>query len=223
MLEYTDRPRARFPAATGMTIVVAAAIGLAPAMAAAQGGRSRVSYDVEYSVAGSLLDPNCTSTGTDVLTGTLVGLEPVPPHEPKVYVGTLRRVTSIGLCGSRTNPNGNEVVCSMNITGSGSADVMLTIEADGQGAWLKYLDERGRWEPLLPPRRPGPSQSSVTGTCDPAEMAGLQAEYDEGQTAGSPSGQPLEILRFPPSRYPETYAPRPPESIWTLKVIARRP
>lgn len=209
-----------------LTIAVtlaAIAIGLTPAAAAAQGGQKKVSYDVEFTVQGSLLDPNCEAAGTDVLTGTLVGLEPVPEDEPQVYVGTLTRSTNITLCGSRTTPRGDEVVCSMEITGKGFADVMLTVEPGGQGAWLQYLGDRTAWTDLLPPRPQGPSQSVVRGTCDPVEMAEVQAAYDEGDTAGSPSGQPLEVGSFPPSRYPATYPPRPPVSLWTLKVLAGRP
>ena len=41
---------------------------------AAQGARTRVEYDVEFSTLGSLLDRNCSATGTDILVGTLVGI-----------------------------------------------------------------------------------------------------------------------------------------------------
>ena len=39
----------------------------------------------------------------------------------------------------------------------------------------------------------------------------------------SPSGQPIEVKALPPPGYPHTFAPNPPVSIWTLKVLARRP
>ena len=111
-------------------------IGLSPATAAGQGGRTKVSYDVELSTRGSLLDPNCTATGTDVLTGTLVGMEPALPDEDNEYVGTLTRSTRISICGSRRNAAGIDFVCNMSITGNGFPDVMLTIYADGRGGWL---------------------------------------------------------------------------------------
>jgi hypothetical protein len=198
-------------------------VSLWPATAAGQGERVRVSYDVEFSLPGSLLDSNCPSSGTDVLTGTLVGMEPPVPHEPNVYVGMLRRATQISICGSRTTTSGSEVVCGINIAGSGFADVRLTVEADQRGAWLQYLDDRSPWAQWLPPRPAGPATSTVTGTCDPAEMAELQREYDAGETAGSPNGQPIEVLALPPSAYPFTFQARPPESIWSLKVLRRRP
>jgi hypothetical protein len=206
-------------------VVVLAALGrsgLLPAPAMAQSNGNRVSYDVEFSVQGSLLDPNCTATGTDLLSGTLVGLEPVPSHEPAFYVGTLTRTTRITLCGSRRTPQDEEVVCTMEITGRGFADVVFKVEADSAGAWLQYVEDRAEYANILPPPPTGPVTSTVTGTCDPEEMAELQADYDGGQTAGSPNGQPIELPRLPRSGYPLTFPPRPPVSIWTLKVLARR-
>lgn len=208
----------------GAACAVAAAWGcLAPVTAAGQGQRTKVSYDVEFSTLGSLLDSNCPASGTDVLAGTIVGFEPAAPHEPVEYVGTLTRTTRISICGSKTTPRGDEVVCSIDITGNGFADVILTVEADSAGGWLKYLGNRASWSALLPPRPAGPVRSTVTGTCDPAEMAQLQRDYDAGQTAGSPSGQPIEITALPPSSYPFTFQAQPPVSIWTLKVLRRRP
>jgi hypothetical protein len=193
------------------------------AAAAGQAAPTKVSYDVELSTLGSLLDRNCTATGTDVLAGTLVGLEPAEPDEDNEYVGTLTRTTRITICGIRRNASGEDVVCSMSITGNGFADVVLTVYAQGRGGWLKYLTDRAGWAHLLPPPPVGPVNSVVNGTCEPAEMAELQADYPEGQTAGSPSGQPIEVAGLPTTGFPVTFPPRPPESIWTLKVLARRP
>lgn len=215
------------PATLRWTVALAATtICLLPQAASGQGGRggqTRVTYTVEFTTAGPLLDRNCTATGTDVLTGTLVGFEPAPPDEPNEYVGTLKRTTQISTCGSRTNASGNEVVCTFNITGSGFADVVLTIEPGQRDGYLQYLTDRVQWTALLPPRPAAPSSSSVTGTCDPAEMAQMQGDYDTGSTAGSPNGQPIEVPSLPPSSYPFTFAPNPPQSIWTLKVLSRRP
>ena len=202
--------------------VAAALVCLVPATAAGQ-GRTRVSYDVEFSTLGSLLDPTCTATGTDVLTGTLVGEEPPLPDHPSVYVGTLTRSTRISICGVRRTTSGEDVVCSIDIAGNGFADVMLTIETGSVGGWLQYLDDRTAWAALLPPPPSGPVNSRVTGTCDPAEMAQLQSDYDAGQTAGSPSGQPIEVPALPPPGYPHTFQANPPISIWNLKVLRRRP
>ena len=199
---------------------------LLPVTAVAQGNPVRVEYDVEFSVQGSLLDANCAASGTDVLRGTLTGYEPVKRHEPKVYVGMLTRTTRINICGSRTNPTtGTDVVCSMNITGDGSPEVMLTIDPDRPEGYLQYISDRAPYAALLAtlPRQLGQLISQVTGTCDGAEMAQMENEYDEGQTAGSPSGQPLKVTSFPPPSYPFTFSPSPPVTIWTLKVLRRRP
>lgn len=198
---------------------------LLPLTAVAQGNPGRVEYDVEFSVGGSLLDANCASSGTDVLVGTLTGYETAERDEPKVYVGMLRRTTRINICGTRRNATtGTDVVCSMNITGDGSPEVMLTIEPGEREGYLQYISERAPYASLLAtlPRQLGQHITQVTGSCDPTEMAHIQNEYDNGQTAGSPSGQPIEVPSLPPSAYPFTFSANPPVSIWTLKVLRRR-
>ncbi len=196
------------------------------AAAGAQGQPTRVEYDVEFSVQGSLLDANCAASGTDVLAGTLTGYEPASGAQPNVYVGKLVRTTRINICGVRRNPTtGTDVVCSMNITGDDTPEVMLTIEPGQRDGYLQYISNRAHYAALLAtlPRQLGVYLTAVTGTCEPAEMAQLQAEFDKGQTAGSPRGQPIEVPSLPPLRYPHTFAPNPPVSIWTLKVLRRRP
>lgn len=188
----------------------------------AQAGRTRVEYDVEFSTLGSLLDPTCSGAGTDVLTGTLVGFEPAARNDSNEYVGTLTRFTDITTCGTRRTPAGEDVVCSINIKGQGLADVELKIEAGQRDGYVKYVD-RADWRGSWPPRPSATPRSTVTGTCDPAELAQLQTEYAEGSTAGSPSGQQIEVPSLPPRSYPFTFAHNYPRSIWTLKVMRRRP
>jgi hypothetical protein len=202
---------------TAAVLWVVAALPLA-----AQGGRTRVEYDVEFSTLGTLLDRNCTAAGDDVLVGTLVGYEPALPDDPNEYVGTLTRFTNITICGTRRSTSGTDVVCSINIKGKGLADVELRIEAGQREGYLQYVD-RSDWRGTWPPRPSATHSSTVTGTCDPAELAQLQSDYDEGQTAGSPNGQPIEVPSLPPPRYPFTFAHNHPRSIWTLKVLRRRP
>jgi hypothetical protein len=209
-----------------MKIATTLLVASLPLTAVAQGNPGRVEYDVEFSTLGSLLDPNCAASGTDVLVGTLTGYDSVGGRSaPKVYVGMLTRTTRINICGSRTNATtGTDVVCSMNITGDGSPEVMLTIEPGREG-YLQYISDRAPYATLLAtlPRQLGQHVTQVTGTCDPAEMAQMQNEYDRGQTGGSPSGQPVEVKSLPPRSYPFTFSPNPPVSIWTLKVFRRRP
>jgi len=203
-------------------LAVSGFAGLVTHGAGMQRGRTRVEYDVEFSVLGSLLDRNCAASGTDVLVGTLVGFEPAPPDEPNEYFGTLTRFTFISHCGERTTPSGNEVVCNYNIRGQGLVDVELTIEEGNRDGYLKYVN-RASYGPRWPPRPSAAESSVVNGTCDPADMAQMQNDYKGGSTAGSPDGQPIEVPALPPSGYPATFAPNPPRSIWELKVLRRRP
>jgi len=210
-----------------LSLAAVAAAAFTPGTAAAQGNRTKVTYTVEFRTSGALLDANCTATGTDVLTGTLVGFEPPLPDEDNEYVGTLTRTTRITTCGTRRNAAGIDGVCSINYVGNGFADVMFTLHEGQRGGYLQYIPNRAAWSALLPPRPSGPTNSVVTGTCDPAELAQLQSDYDGGQTAGSPSGQPLEVPGFPPLRprpsFPLVFPPSPPNSIWTLTVLDRQP
>ena len=210
-----------------LSLAAVASASLTAGTAAAQGNRTKVTYTVEFRTTGALLDPNCAATGTDVLTGTLVGFEPALQDEDNDYVGTLTRTTRITTCGTRRNAAGVDAVCSITYVGNGFADVIFTLYEGQRGGYLEYLSDRSAWAALLPPRPAGPSNSVVTGTCDPAELAQLQSEYDQGQTAGSPSGQPLEVPGFPPlsprPSFPFAFPPTPPLSIWTLTVLDRRP
>lgn len=210
-----------------LSLAVVAASVVTPGTAEGQGNRTKVTYIVEFRTTGALLDANCTATGTDVLAGTIVGFEPPLPDEDNEYVGTLARTTRITTCGTRRNAAGVDVVCRINYVGNGFADVIFTLYEGQRGGYLQYIPNRAAWSALLPPRPAGPTNSVVTGNCDPAELAQLQSDYDAGQTAGSPNGQPLEVTGFPPLRprpsFPFAFPPTPPQSIWTLTVTDRRP
>lgn len=209
-----------------LSLAAVATSSFTPTIAAAQGNRTKVTYTVEFRTTGALLDQNCTAAGTDVLTGTIVGFEPPLRGEDNEYVGTLTRTTRITTCGTRRDVAGEDHICSINYVGNGFPDVMFTLY-EGGGGYLEYITNRARWATQLPPRPTGRVNSVVTGTCDPAELAQLQTEYDQGQTAGSPNGQPLEVPGFLPLSlrplFPLTFAAKPPESIWTLTVLDRRP
>jgi hypothetical protein len=222
--------RGGWRAMTVLCSILSLAVAMAsftPRTAAAQGNRTKVTYTVEFRTTGALLDPNCTSTGTDVLTGQLVGFEPPAANDDNEYVGTLIRSTRITTCGTRRNAAGIDNVCSINYVGDGLADVVFTLYEGGRGGYLQYVPNRAAYAAMWPPRPVGPGQSIVTGTCDPAELAQLQSDYDQGQTAASPNGQPLEVPGFPPlsqrPTFPLTFPPAPPKSVWTLTVTARQP
>ncbi len=230
LLNNANRKNSRRDLAVACSLLSLAAVAAAsfmPRTAAAQGGRTKVAYTVEFRTTGALLDANCAATGTDVLAGTLVGFEPPLRGEDNEYVGTLTRTTRITTCGTRRNAAGIDSVCSINYAGNGFADVMFTIHEGRRGAYLEYFTDRAAWAALWPPRPVGPVSSVVTGTCDPAELAELQSDYGTGETAGSPNGQPLDVPGFPPlsprPSFPLTFRPAPPVSIWTLTVLDRQP
>ncbi|MEZ4588902.1 MAG: hypothetical protein R2909_21225, partial [Gemmatimonadales bacterium] len=122
--------------------------------------------------------------------------------------------TDVNVCEVRTLPPGDRFVpCNINIQGRALVDVVLELEAFGRGAYLQAQDTGV-----------AVTHSSVQGSCDPAEMAQWENDYFTMSTAGSPDGQPIELFGLPSAApYPQTFAAKPPESIWTLKILARRP
>jgi hypothetical protein len=209
-----------------LSLAVVATVLLTPNAVAGQGNRTLVTYTVEFSLT-VVNDPNCPSAGTDVLRGTIVGYEPRLPNEDNEYVGRLTRTTRMTTCGVRRDAAGLDHHCSINYVGDGFADVIFTIYEGQRGGYLQYLTDTTSWAPLLPPRPSGPEQSKVTGTCDPAELTQLENEYDQGQTAGSPNGQPLAVEDFPPlslqPKFPVAFPGVPPESVWSLTLLDRKP
>jgi hypothetical protein len=191
---------------------------LDPGPASAQSGQVQVSYDVVFSTTGAHLSGPagvCTSSaGKDQLSGTIVGEEPAPAHEDIIYKGRLIRDTDVTFCYVGTNPSkpDEHFTCSVNVKGRAEVPVEFKLYADNRGGYLQAQDTAVR---VL--------SSSVTGNCDPPEMAEWQRDYGLGSTAGSPDGQPVEVPVMPRALFPKTFPPDPPKSIWTLTVLSRQP
>jgi len=177
-------------------------------------------YDVEIFTTGSFSQfsrPGC-STGSDRLTGQLTGDEPTTTVDEVAATGILQRTTGISFCHYKRLANGEDVLCNIDLTGSGSFRIELTIyPEDRRGGYMHSTV-------VLP------QTSTVIGSCDSAEMADLERDYPTGSTAGSPDGQPIEdeFSRDPPFyangviRLPVgTYPPMPNSMGWTLRVLRR--
>jgi hypothetical protein len=199
-------------------VVVALLLLHLPGATSAQPGQVQVSYDVEFSTTGADLggSGSCgAAVGYDKLSGTLMGWEPAPAHEDNTYYGDLIRDTNVTFCYVATHPNKPDEAynCLVKITGRARVPVEFDMYADGRGGYLRAQDTGVTV-----------MSSSVTGTCDPSEMAQWQRDYGTMSTAGSPDGQPVEVSALPRiGPFPRTFPPRPPRSIWTLKVLGRRP
>lgn len=176
-------------------------------------GKVQVSYDVEFETTGPWENRGCSAVGgSDKLTGTISGNEPISVNQSNDYHGTLKRVTKVEYCGIRTLPSGEGKDCLTSIAGSGWFDVVLEVQA-ARGGYLKVK------------KAPGQMVSTVSGDCDPAEMVQLKIDYGSGITAGSPNGQPIAIdvrdsLRVRNLPYRAT---RPGDGDWTFKVVRRLP
>jgi len=199
----------------------------------AQKQKVQVSYDVEFSMPGTMMyaGVHCpTGVGFDKLTGTIMGLEPADAHENNVYEGILTRTTQLSFCYEAASAGAPDQFRACSVTIKGKADGWFRFElyGDKRGGYLQLIDKPVKVY-----------SSSVTGTCDGAEMAEWQTKYGEMATGGSPDGQPINIVTMPRiGPFPKVFAPlpRPTQALtgssgpsageagtWTLTVRGRRP
>ncbi|HEY9383509.1 MAG TPA: hypothetical protein VIP80_08320 [Gemmatimonadales bacterium] len=207
------------PALVLGSFVVAAA---APARWSAPGAPMKYEVQLAYTgYTGLAESSDCRAmvdtAGYDSLTGTLTGIEnPAEPDEDVVYTGTLGRVTRIDYCQTRPGRSSDQVVwCKAKLTGAASMNVELTVYGeDGNGGWLKAKPARA------------PDSVKVQGSCLQADMDSIKADYPNGESAGSPDGQPIAepvalklvlqgIRRLRQGYFP----PDPPRTAWGLRVV----
>jgi hypothetical protein len=126
-------------------------------------------------------------------------------------------------CHVRPNPTPDQVVhCVARLTGAARMRVHLEVYGEeGRGAWVKA-------EPDSVP----PDSVKVRGDCEPGYMEEIRLDYPSGESAGSPSGQPIAesedsarigrwffVNHLAKLREGITFPARPPETAWSLKVI----
>jgi hypothetical protein len=75
--------------------------------------------------------------GKVVLYGILSGSEADAGSDDIQYTGTLQLDIDMDICSVERLPNGEDRVCGMRVTGSGSVDVTLDIYYDGRGGYVK--------------------------------------------------------------------------------------
>jgi hypothetical protein len=114
------------------------------------------------------------------------------------------------------------VQCLAHLTGSARMNVELEVYGEeGRGAWVKADSAPGSPAAV----------ETVTGNCTAADQAVMAEEYPDGASAGSPSGQPIAENDINPmfkngkARLPAggNFSPKPPETLWGLKVIRKVP
>lgn len=190
-------------------------------------------YQVEFRTTGyggEMSGPDCkvNPNGFDVLQGIVAGREAVPSGDDVRYRGTLGRMTSMDLCGTKgkRGPGDDELVwCAASLVGVASMKVQLDVAGDaGRGARLS-AEPDGSW-----------FTGSVQGSCETADMKEWEKEYPGGESGGSPGGQDIDEstgalprlfanghARLTPNT---TFIPRGTNnggntSGWTMKVLAK--
>lgn len=216
---------------SGSFILTIAAGATAAALMAATAPRAPAAYEIELRMTGYtglLSSPGCDaitdSTGYDVLTGIVrTQDETTDPMEDLTYTGTLTRSTKIDYCLVKPAPTEDQVKeCVAKLTGGALMNVEIEVYGDhGRGAWVKAEPVTGT--PFAPP--------TVVGDCKPDDQDEIKQDYPSGESAGSPSGQPIAENPANPmfvnghARLPSQgfFPPKPPETAWSLKVIRKLP
>ena len=178
--------------------------------------------------------PNCAvnTTGTDSLTGNLIGAEISTPGEDIEYTGILKRVTAMDICETKgrhrpADIDDEQIWCEATLAGSATMRVSLTVYGESdRGAWLKTKPDTGT------------ATSMVSGNCAAPTMANYRTAYPGGSGGGggSPDGQAIEdafgTVKFVANGVGRLrvglYPPEPtqtlagsPQSGWALQVIRK--
>jgi hypothetical protein len=165
----------------------------------------------------NLTDPN----SHDVLTGVVREVE--GGDDEVQYAGTLTRSTRMDYCLARAAPTADQAKwCVARLVGGALMEVSITVYGEaGRGAWVE-----------AEPKVPSPfAPATVTGDCEAADTDEIRDDYPSGESAGSPSGQPIEENPRNPMygagggrlREGSQYPAKPPQTLWSLKVIRAVP
>lgn len=192
--------------------------------------RAPAAYEVELRMKGygglistAWCDAHADTNGYDVLTGVVRGVETEEEGDDVTYRGTLIRKTTMDYCLVRPAPTEDQVAhCIAHLGGSARMNVEIEVYGEeGRGAWVKADSAPGSPAAV----------DTVSGQCTAADQAIMAEEYPGGESAGSPSGQPIAendsnpMFKNGKARLPagRSFPPRPPETLWGLKVIRKVP
>lgn len=152
-------------------------------------------YDVKLThtgyiaLYGKVQDCQIRSNGTVTLSGILKGNEAVAADDDIIYNGTLHITINMDICSAKRLANGEDKLCGMTVTGSGSVRTELTIYSDGQdsarGAYIQFEYDstiHGRFT------------RSVVGNCDHREMVEEENMVPNETIASIFNGRDLPML-----------------------------
>jgi hypothetical protein len=118
----------------------------------------RFTYTGYVSLSGDSPDCPVGSGGKVTLTGLLNGAENVPANDDVYYEGTLKMDMNIGICSSKRQANGEDVLCNITVGGRGEVKTTLEIYSGGRGGYIQIKDTTSRG-----------FIKNVGGTCDPEQ------------------------------------------------------
>jgi len=127
-------------------------------------GSNLSAYEVKFtytgylSLSGDASECPVGSGGTVTLTGVLKGDENVPPDDDISYTGTLQLDMNISICSVKRQANGEDVLCSITVAGSGPVKTELEIQSDARGGYIQIKDTTSQG-----------FTKNVGGTCSPEQ------------------------------------------------------
>ncbi len=150
----------------------------------------RLTFTGSTSLAGNSSD--CpVGGGKVVLSGSLRGSEFLGDGDDIFYEGTLKlEITNMDICSMKRLTNGEDMFCSITVTGSGNVKTTLQITPDGtDGVRGAYIDFK------CDSTLHGGFTKNVGGTCDP-EQTNEERKMVPNETIASVfNGRDLPMLR----------------------------
>lgn len=118
----------------------------------------RLTYTGYVSLSGDARDCPVGSGGKVILTGFLKGPENVSADDDVYYEGTLQMDMNIAICSAKRQANGEDVLCSITVSGKGEVKTTLEIYSGGRGGYFQIKDTTSRG-----------FIKNIGGTCDPEQ------------------------------------------------------
>ena len=177
--------------------------------------RVRLTFTGSTSLAGNSSD--CPiGNGKVVLSGLLEGSEFVGDADDIFYEGVLNlEITNMDICSMKRLPNGEDMFCSITVTGSGKVKTTLQISSDGRdsvrGAYINIKNDSTLH---------GSFTRNVGGTCDP-EQTNEERKMVPNETIASVfNGRDLPMLRTRTLRI-GSYTDRGGDGVTVVEVLEK--